>query len=153
MLGNSLIRLEVAALDQRSAASRLRVQGQGVPKPREPANPFYVLVVIVGVAFLITAFAYGTMAWRATQPRRQAARPSEAQDAERHGRERQGPEQHPLLVFLDHHGITVLAAELVVLGVATVAAMGLDQRRSRRADSRCERGPRILQSEEEPPIE
>ena len=91
-------------------------------KTKEPVNPFYVLLAFVGVVFLITAFAYGTMAWRATQPVRQQAREQAMAQAE-----------HPLTKFLDRHGIELLTWELVALGITTAAAMGLDQRRSRLA--------------------
>ena len=110
-------------------------------KAKEPFNPFYVLVAIVGVTFLITAFAYGTMAWRATQPVRQAAREHPA-----------GREQHPLLVFLDRHGIELMTWELIALGGATAAAMGLDQRRSRLAALAGERPDRATDAESEQKI-
>jgi hypothetical protein len=95
-----------------------------VAKAKEPINPFYFLLVVVGVVFLITSFAYGMMAWRATQPRRPSIQQARGSD-----------QQHPLLVFLDRHGIALLAGELAVLTVATAAAMGLDQRRSRIAQN------------------
>ena len=83
---------------------------------KEPANPFYVLVIIVGVAFLITAFAYGMLIYRALAPARD--RPSSP---------------HPLLTFLDDYGMYCLTGELALLGVATVGALWLDQARSRAA--------------------
>ena len=37
-------------------------------KAREPVNPFYVLLVLLGIVFLVTACAYGVMAYRALSP-------------------------------------------------------------------------------------
>ena len=37
-------------------------------KAKAPVNPFYVLVVVFGVVFVITSCAYGTMAYRAIAP-------------------------------------------------------------------------------------
>jgi len=84
-------------------------------KSREPVNPFYVLLVVVGVLFSITAFAYTVMAYRAISP-----------DATR------GLEQHALTDFLDRHGIALLSWELGLLAVASFAAMGLDRFRDLR---------------------
>jgi hypothetical protein len=86
-----------------------------VAKAKAPVNPFYVLVVVFGVVFVITACAYGTMAYRAIAP---------AVDAQSRS---QG-----LMGFLDRFGVQSLSIELVVLGVASFLAMWLDQIRSRR---------------------
>ena len=80
-------------------------------KGKEPVNPFYVLVVIFGVLFLITACGYGTMTYRAIAPG--AATP------------------HPLMEFLDTYGVQAMAAELVLLGAVTFGAMWLDGLRTR----------------------
>ena len=47
---------------------------------KKPINPFYVVLVIVGTAFAITASAYGVTAMRAlrTDPRRQPMRRAKA---------------------------------------------------------------------------
>ena len=84
-------------------------------KAKAPVNPFYVLVVVFGVVFVITACAYGTMAYRAIAP---------AVDAQARG---QG-----LMGFLDRFGVQLLSIELAVLGAASLGAMWLDQVRSRR---------------------
>lgn len=98
-------------------------------KQRAAVNPFYVLLVIVGIAFTITACAYGVMAFKAvrsgavvTLHERDAARPSQ-----------DGASGEALLEFLDQHGIELMAAELLLLGLATLAAMGTDQYWMRRA--------------------
>ncbi|MDG2206315.1 MAG: hypothetical protein P8K78_00265 [Pirellulales bacterium] len=72
-------------------------------------NPFYALLVLVGVAFVVTASAYGVMTVRGT--------------------DRSLPEspQTGILGFMDRYGNWVLTVEVVLLGVLTVAAMGTDQ--------------------------
>lgn len=84
-------------------------------KAKEPFNPFYVLLVLLGIAFTVTACAYGVMAYRATR-----VGPPQAET---------GPN---LLVFLDRHGGMLMAGELFLLGLASAAAMGTDRLWSRR---------------------
>ncbi len=67
-------------------------------KAREPVNPFYVLLVLLGIVFLVTACAYSVMAYRALSPA--LARQNDG---------------HPLTEFLDKHGMVLLAIELVLL--------------------------------------
>ena len=88
--------------------------GDHVAKPREPVNPFYVLLAIVGFAFVITACAYATMLYRATTA-------AAAGDLGAAG----------LMAFVDAYGMRVLAIELCLLGAFTFGAMWLDQYRSR----------------------
>jgi hypothetical protein len=100
-----------------------------VAKSKEPVNPFYVLLVVIGTAFLVTACAYGLMAARAAHPGAgrgavDAARPAAG--------------EHPLLTFLDGHGAELLTWELIALGVATTAAMGLDRYRWRQQADRAQ---------------
>jgi hypothetical protein len=84
-------------------------------KAREPVNPFYVLLVLLGIVFLVTACAYGVMAYRAISPA--LARQNEV---------------HPLTEFLDKYGMVLLAGELVLLALASFAAMALDRWRELR---------------------
>jgi hypothetical protein len=84
-------------------------------KPQQPANPFYVLVIVVGVVFLITACGYGTMTYRAIAP----------------GAAGQPPAAHELMTFLDRNGMQLMAWELVALATATFGAMWLDRWRDR----------------------
>lgn len=81
-------------------------------KSDEPRNPFNAVVILLGVAFLITAFGYGTMAYRATAI---AAREANS---------------HELMRFLDRWGLPLMAGELVLLGIGTGGVMWLDQRRA-----------------------
>ncbi len=84
-------------------------------KAREPVNPFYVLLVLLGIVFLVTACAYGVMAYRALSP--EVARQAKP---------------HPLTEFLDDHGVELLGGELALLAAASFAAMGLDRWRDLR---------------------
>jgi uncharacterized membrane protein len=75
---------------------------------RRPINPFFPLLVAVSVVFVVTACAYGVMAVRAISPVAASSR-------------------HPLLVFLDHHGMLLLMVEVAVLGAMAVLAMSTDR--------------------------
>jgi len=85
-------------------------------------NPFYVLLVVVGTAFCLTACAYGLMAMREMRPQFEA----DAQAA--------GP--HELMTFMQQHGERLLLAELAVLAGASLAAMATDGYWQRRATNR-----------------
>lgn len=74
-------------------------------------NPFYVLLIVAGIAFSITAFAYFVMALQGAQGRGGAASPAGA----------------ALLEFLDDYGAIAMAAELALLAVATVGAISTDR--------------------------
>ncbi len=87
-------------------------------KSAGPTNPFYVLLLIVGITFSVTACAYGVMAVRAVK----AGTTSEAAPDNR------------LVVFLDQHGAKLMAGEIAVLALATVAAMASDTWWSRRTE-------------------
>src|SRR5687767_10988835 len=82
-----------------------------------PLNPFYVVLVVVGVAFCVTACAYGVMAFRAVK--------SESTTAAMR------PEPG-LMQFLDRHGAMLMGGEIAVLALATAAAIGTDSLWSRR---------------------
>tara|TARA_B100000530_G_C15930531_1_gene476670 strand:+ start:747 stop:1112 length:366 start_codon:yes stop_codon:yes gene_type:complete len=91
-------------------------------KSDRKVNPFYVLLVIAGTCFGLTAIAYGVMASA-------YAKASEDPDAETILAEF---EQHPLYRTLDNHGVTIMLIELVMLAIFTVAAIGLDTSRDKR---------------------
>ena len=78
-------------------------------------NPFYVLLIVAGALFAITAFAYGFMAFQSLH-----ASPA---DIARH-------EDHPLWTWLRAHGTTAVLTELVVLAVLCFAAMRTDGKAS-----------------------
>jgi hypothetical protein len=86
-----------------------------------PVNPFYVVLVVVGVAFCVTACAYGVMAFRAVK--------SESTTM--------AMEPEPgLMEFLDRHGAMVMGGELAALALATAAAIGTDSIWAGRRDAR-----------------
>jgi hypothetical protein len=97
-----------------------------VKRYQKSANPFYVLLVIAGLVFAITATAYGVMAFRDARPRDNAALASEmpAQNAE-----------HPLMEWMRHHGEVALLSELGALAFCTFAAIGTDSFWQRRAQA------------------
>jgi hypothetical protein len=83
---------------------------------RSAVNPFYVVLVLVGVAFFLTASAYGVMAFRAVKSGATAADPEPG-----------------LAGFLDRHGAALLGGQVAVLAVATVGAIATDSFWTRRA--------------------
>jgi len=72
-------------------------------------NPFYALLLVAGVAFCLTACAYVVMAVRQLHA---GQLPTRAGDG-----------FHQLL---DRYGAPAMIVELVVLGLATLAAIGTD---------------------------
>ncbi len=91
-------------------------------KNREAFNPFYVVLVLVGVAFSVTACAYGVMTFV-------SLRAAEAG---------QNPVALPssLAKFMNDHGERLLGGELLLLAVATVGAISTDRYWQRRAAER-----------------
>lgn len=76
-------------------------------------NPFYALLVVVGVLFVLTACAYLVMTLHEREPRI-------------------GAPAHRLVELLDRYGLVALLVELGLLAVATVAAIATDEHWSRR---------------------
>ena len=85
-------------------------------KSRKAFNPFYVLLVIVGTAFIVSACAYGVMAYR------DVAIGTAGEAAEATG----------LMGFMDQHGMAILGIEVLLLGLFTVGAIGTDEYWQRR---------------------
>jgi hypothetical protein len=83
---------------------------------KKPINPFYVVLVLTGIAFCLTSACYLQLMLRSQR--------LDAVDANLGG---------GLLAFVDRHGNRLFAAELLVLGVATVGAITTDQYWIRRA--------------------
>lgn len=83
------------------------------PMPqKQPVNPFYSALVVVGVLFALTACAYGVMTVRGLEP--------------------QNADEGGLVGFLDAYGVWIMVGELLVLGILTVAAIGTDEYWTRR---------------------
>jgi hypothetical protein len=89
---------------------------------KKPNNPFYVVLVLTGIAFLMTAIPYGLLLFRTQKldPRSPAAAKPE----------------HGWLAFVDRYGNRLFLSEIVILGVATVGAITTDQYWMRRAIAR-----------------
>ena len=98
-----------------------------MPK-RKRINPFYILLLLAGAAFAVTAVAYGVMTARSLQASRLHGfdlpnRPSiELADIEndRFGR------------FVDQYGSTIMIVELALLTIGTFGAIAYDQRLDRK---------------------
>jgi len=73
---------------------------------RKPTNPFYLALVIVGVAFAVTACAYGVMTVRGLNPH--------------HGQE------GGLIGLMEQYGMVILVVELATLGALTFSAIASD---------------------------
>jgi len=87
---------------------------------RKSANPFYALLVMIGLAFVVTAAAYGVMA---TREARAAVTGQPAAE-------------HALMHWMHEHGNTALLSELALLGMCTFGAIGTDDFWQRRANQR-----------------
>jgi hypothetical protein len=85
-----------------------------IAKRREAFNPFYVALLVLGIAFTVTASAYTVMIVRATKVTSGAT------------------EDGGLMQLLHARGMEIMGVEVLLLGVATVGAIGLDQWRTRR---------------------
>jgi hypothetical protein len=82
-----------------------------VAKKKAPVNPFYVLVVIVGVGFVLTASAYGMMSF--LEIRRFAPGTPDT-------------ESSPLWTYLRTDGAKLLVWEIGMLIVGTLGALAWD---------------------------
>lgn len=89
-----------------------------MPNPKR-RNPFYILLVPLGVAFVVTASAYYVMAFQSVSPVRDAA----------------GNQTHPLFKWLRAHGDIAILGELAGLAVLTVAAIATDHIWGKSADT------------------
>ena len=77
--------------------------------PRQRRNPFYAILGVVGVVFVITASSYCLSVLRGLRPESRSAAP------------------HPLERWIDRHGTTALTVELVLLAIATVGSIAVDE--------------------------
>jgi hypothetical protein len=88
-----------------------------VTRNRKFANPFYGLLLVAGLAFVITATAYGVMAFRERE-----TRPATVHSAN----------PHPLMEWMNDHGDATLMIELGALAVFTFGAIATDDYWQRR---------------------
>jgi hypothetical protein len=90
-------------------------------KSKQPFNPFYLLAILFGIAFTITACAYGLMMLKSIRPE---------------GLPRAGQSGAGLMDLLSQHGAAILLIELGGLAIFSVAAISLDHVRGRRESAR-----------------
>ena len=79
--------------------------------PQKRTNPFYPLLVVVGLLFSLTACSYGVLIVNMLQPSR-AAEIRETQEG--------------FFVWLDRYGTQLLMLELAFLAIFTFAAISTD---------------------------
>jgi hypothetical protein len=96
-------------------------------RSRKFANPFYALLLVAGLAFAMTAMAYGVMAFR---DRDMAAKHAGAV-----------VDDHPLMAWMSEYGEKALLSELAALAVFTVAAIATDDFWQRRDKARIHTEP------------
>jgi hypothetical protein len=82
-----------------------------VPVPQLRTNPFYPLLVVVGLVFALTACSYGALIVNMLQPDRAA----EIREA-----------QYSYFSWLDRNGTLLLTVELGLLALFTFLAIGTD---------------------------
>lgn len=87
---------------------------------KQTSNPFYSVLLVAGVAFALTACAYGVMIVHKLEPGRVAPASTSGTG---------------VIDFMDDHGAAIMIVELVVLAIATGAAIGTDRIRARRTTS------------------
>ena len=90
-------------------------------KNRKPTNPFYLLLLFAGIAFGITACAYGVMTVRQMRSGKSAAGYRYFFEEEAAGPPANFNE------LIDRYGATAMIWEIVLLGIGTVGAIAYDQ--------------------------
>ena len=103
-------------------------------KSKQSFNPFYFLAMLFGIAFTITACAYGVMMLKSIRPE---------------GLPRPGQPGSGLMDLLSQRGIAILAVELTGLAIFSIAAIWLDHVRGRREVARHERETQVSTTKDE----
>lgn len=94
-------------------------------KKGKSTNPFYIVLVVAGVLFAITACGYGVMTVRLASPQALIQQTSESTD-------------NSFVLFFEDYGFTLMLVELAVLGIGTFAAIGTDDYWQQRGEKRAE---------------
>jgi len=111
-----------------------------VAKEKAPSNPFYSVLVIVGVLFVLTACSYFVMTLQgreASYGRGLLPGDNTAEAGDAPANRDASVNKAEFTRFMDQYGFTLLMVELGVLAVATFAAIGTDEywmRQARSAD-------------------
>jgi hypothetical protein len=101
-------------------------------EPREPRNPFYLLLLIVGMVFILTVLAYALV-------------PVLEQKARDAGTE---PPPSPFRDSLRNEGWKWVLAEVAALVVVGLASMGLDRYRRWQREHALPRAPAEMDNKE-----
>jgi hypothetical protein len=118
-----------------------------VAKAKTPGNPFYSVLVIVGIVFLLTACSYFMM----TLQGREASYGRGLQPGDKMAGNGGSPADNAAFSdFMDRYGFTLLMAELGVLAAVTFAAIGTDEYWMRRARTQGDDGAGTITDSEEP---
>ena len=102
----------------------------------KPTNPFYIVLLIAGVIFVVTACSYLVMTIN-------------ARDISLGGRE--APSSKRFVEIVDRYGFAALMIELGVLAGATFAAIGTDEYWTRRAEREAQQRKNADRDESENP--
>jgi hypothetical protein len=94
-----------------------------VAAEKQRTNPFYVLLVAAGALFAITACGYAVMALKQMREDTFAAALAKSTS----GDPNLAAPSASFVDFFDRHGVRLMVGELVVLGIATLAAIGTDR--------------------------
>lgn len=84
-----------------------------MPSPRKRVNVWYGLLLVVGVAFCITACSYFVLALR-------DVRSVEVGPAA-------GPVRTKFMDFIDQHGVKLMTVEIAALAILTVGSIATDK--------------------------
>ena len=84
-------------------------------------NPFYIILVVTGILFTVTAIGFGIVVVRNVRQLSTIGDPHAGSS---------------LLAWLDAHGVFVMIVQLVILALSTVAAITTDDFWTRRAEKR-----------------
>ena len=85
-------------------------------------NPFVPMLVIVGIIFVVTASAYGLMAYQVMPTNTGVQIHNLDQPQWAHSQW----SSHPLWLWMRNHANKAILTELVALGILTAAAIGTD---------------------------
>jgi len=96
-----------------------QIGNSAVASQPKPTNPFYVVLLIAGVFFVVTACSYFVMTIK-------------GRDMSLSGQE--DPSSQRFVEIVDRYGFAALMIELGVLAGATFAAIGTDEYWTRRAE-------------------
>ncbi|MDA1053106.1 MAG: hypothetical protein O3C40_21850 [Planctomycetota bacterium] len=93
---------------------------------RKPTNPFYIVLLIAGVIFLVTACSYFVMTIKGREV--SLGRPED-------------PSSKRFVEIVDRYGFAALMIELGILAGATCAAIGTDEYWTRRVELEARQRP------------